>query len=965
MKGKKPISKVTAAVSYIVCAAIVIGLVIGNSYALKYQNLISVYFDQPTQKVVSSENEETEHFTSDYDSEEDRRAHLEELGTQLEAEGIVLLENEDGALPLGDGARISLLGQDSVDPVYGGGGASTIDTSVAVGIKDAFTERGLVLNETLWDFYETGAGKDYRKTQPDVYGVGAFTVNEVPADVYTEDVKSSFADYADAAVVMIGRTGSEVSDHSAEAMDTGYHYLQLDQNERDMLQMAEDHFDKVIVVLNTSNPMELGVLAEYDVDAVLWAGALGQTGSYAVADVLTGAVNPSGALVDTYAYDSTSSPGMANFGDYTITNSSVDRGDKYLVYGEGIYVGYLYYETRYEDVVLGNEDPKAYDYTASVQYPFGYGLSYTDFEWSDYGMKEQEDTFEISVNVKNTGDVAGKDIVQIYMQSPYTDYDKENGIEKAAAELVGFAKTSMLKAGAQETVTVSVPKESMKAYDAKGEGTYIVDAGTYYFAAGTDSHDALNNILAAKGKSTADGMDADGDAEFTAEAEVKELDADTYATSAETGNEISNQFEDADINYYDPDYRYLSRSDWSGTWPETYEDGTWEAPAELLADLEISFSEDGEAEEPVTGTVDEELGKLSTAALMDLDLEDSAWDTLIRQMSVSELDSLVRIGGYATQQIDSIQLPATIDKDGTAGISSALVGGESGTAYPPEIVIASTWNQELAEEFGRCIGEDSIGLGVTVWYAPACNIHRSPFSGRNFEYYSEDGFLSGKMAAKTVEGAQSKGVIVTVKHFALNDQECNRTGGAMFASEQSVRELYLQPFEIAVREADALGMMASMNRIGARWSGGHAGLMTSALRDEWGFQGFVVTDQASFDVFAYEDLREGLEAGTDLWLNTDASLWKLSDAEMTPAVISNMQKASKHIAYAVANSNAMNGLSAGSRIVSVMPLWMKLLVALDIAAGVLVLCAVILTTRRLLKKKQTNGSNVKIEDISK
>ncbi len=962
MKGKKPISKVTAAVSYIVCAAVIIGLVIGNSYALKYQNLISVYFNQPTQKVVSSESEETEHFVSDFDSKEERKAHLEELGTQLEAEGIVLLRNQDGALPLGDGAKISLFGQDSVDPVYGGGGASTIDTSVAVNIKDAFTDRGLTLNDTLWDFYDTGAGKDYRKTQPDVYGVGAFTVNEVPADVYTEEVKGSFAEFADAAVVMIGRTGSEVSDHSAKAMDTGYHYLQLDGNERDMLQMAADNFEKVIVVLNTSNPMELGVLEEYDVDAVLWAGALGQTGSYAVADVLTGAVNPSGALVDTYAYDTTSAPGMANFGDYTIANSSVDRGDKYLVYGEGIYVGYLYYETRYEDVVLGNEDPKAYDYTASVQYPFGYGLSYTDFEWSDFEMEEQEDTYEISVKVKNTGDVAGKDIVQIYMQSPYTEYDKENGIEKVAAELAGFAKTSLLEAGAGETVTVSVPKELMKAYDAKGAGTYIVDAGSYYFAAGTDSHNALNNILAAKGKSTADGMDKDGNADFAAEVTVKELDTETYASSAATGNEITNQFESTDIRYYDPDYQYLSRSDWDGTWPETYKDGTWEAPDGLLADLEISYTEDEDATEPVTDTVDEELGRLNTAALMDLDPEDSAWDTLIRQMSVSELDSLVRIGGYATQQIDSIQLPATTDKDGTAGISSALVGGESGTAYPPEIVIASTWNVELAGEFGRCIGEDSISLGVTVWYAPACNIHRSPFSGRNFEYYSEDGFLSGKMAAKTVEGAQSKGVIVTVKHFALNDQECNRTGGAMFANEQSVRELYLRPFEIAVRDADALGMMASMNRLGARWSGGHYGLMTSTLREEWGFKGFVVTDQASFDVFAYEDLREGLEAGTDLWLNTDAGLWKLSDAEMTPTVIGNMQKASGHIAYAVANSNAMNGLSAGSRIVSVMPLWMKLLVALDVAAGIIVLCVVVITTGRLLKKKQ---SNAEIQDLSK
>ena len=412
---------------------------------------------------------------------------------------------------------------------------------------------------------------------------------------------------------------------------------------------------------------------------------------------------------------------MANFGIFMFTNSSVDFGYSYMVYGEGIYVGYNYYETRYEDVVLGNEDAANYDYTASVQYPFGYGLSYTDFEWSNYKVADKGDNYEVSVDVKNTGSVAGKDIVQIYMQSPYTEYDKEQGMDQA------------------------------------------------------------------------------GNADQTSKVTVNEIDAKTYASSQATGNEITNQFEDVDIKKYDDSYQYLSRSDWTGTWPETYNGGTWEAPDALLSDLELHTDESSNSAEPVTGTVDETEGKLSAASLIGLDYDDELWMKLVQQMSQDEVDELVRIGGYATKSVKSIQLPETVDKDGPAGISGTLVGGESGTSYPPEVVLASTWNDDLSEEFGKCIGEDSLALGVQVWYAPACNIHRSPYSGRNFEYYSEDSFLSGKMAATTSAGAQSKGAVVTVKHFALNEQETNRMGCAIFANEQSVRQVYLAAFETAVR----------------------------------------------------------------------------------------------------------------------------------------------------------------------
>lgn len=920
MKTNKRMSKLTAIIVYALCVAIVVGLVIGNNYALKYQNLISVYFNQSNQKIVSSDDENTTYFTSDFTNEEEKLAYLQRLGQKIEEEGIVLLQNKGNVLPLANGAKISVFGQDAVDPIYGGGGAGSVDASKAVNLRKGLEAAGFDLNTTLWDFYETGEGSSYRKQTPDVFGQGGFAVNEVPVDKYTDKVKDSFASYQDAAVVVIGRSGGESSDLSTEVLETGATYLQIDNNERALLEMVCENFETVVALLNTQNAMELDFLNEYDVDACVWIGALGETGAYAVGEVLNGTVNPSGKLVDTYAFDSLGAPSMQNFGSYPITNSEVDRGNRYMVYGEGIYIGYLYYETRYEDVVLGNEDVKNYNYVNEVQYPFGYGLSYTEFEWSDYSVKELEDSYEISVTVKNTGSVAGKEVVQIYMQSPYTEYDIQNKIEKAAVELVGFAKTDLLKAGESQTVTVTVAKEEMKVYDAKGYGTYIVEAGDYYFTAGRDAHKALNNILAAKGMTTANGMDAEGTADFANKVIVKKTDATTYATSVETGNEITNQFEEADINYYDPEYTYLSRNDWTGTWPKTYADGSLEASEEFLKDLEISFTEDKTAQMPTTGAIDETVGKLSAATLIGVDYNDSLWTSLIKQMSVTELDSFVRIGGYATMMVDSIQLPATVDKDGPAGISGTLVGGESGTSYPPEVVLGATWNAELAYEFGKCIGEDSMDLGVAVWYAPACNLHRSPYSGRNFEYFSEDGFLSGILTAETVRGAQEKGTVVTVKHFALNDQETDRIGNSIFATEQSIREIYLQPFEMSVRLGDALGMMASMNRIGNRWSGGHYGLMTATLRDEWGFEGFVVTDQASYSVFAYEDLREGLEAGTDLWLNTDATLWGLTDEEMTPTVISNMQRAAKNVVYAIANSNAMNGLSSGSKVVAIMPL---------------------------------------------
>lgn len=955
-KAKRPLPLAASVAMYAIAIILAAATAIGNVYANKYSDLISVYFNQPTSKVVSASNETTEHFTSDYASDDEREQALADMGTTILREGVTLLKNENGTLPLEATSKISVFGQDSVDSVYGGGGAGSIDTSKAQSLMDAFEQAGFDVNPTLTEFYTTGAGRDYRKTSTDAYGKGTFAVNEVPASAYTDDVEKSFASYNDAAIVVIGRSGSESQDLPTDKLASGYTYLQLDDDERAMLKMASDNFDKVVVLLNTQNPMELADLEDDSIDAVMWIGSLGQTGAGGVAEALNGTVNPSGHLPDTYAYDLKSAPSSANFGSYAIVNGTDRFTSSYMAYAEGIYVGYRYYETRYEDVVLGNEARSNYDYTKQVAYPFGYGLSYTDFTWSDYSMKKADGGFDISVKVTNTGKTAGKDVVQLYMQSPYTDYDKANGIEKASVELVGYAKTDTLKAGASETVTVHVDQESMKTYDSAGEGTYIMDAGDYYLAAGTDAHNALNNILAAKGKTTADGMTENGNAALAAKHTVHSQDNTTYAKSAATDEKISNQFDDVDLTTYDNSFTYLSRSDWTGSWPATYADGKWTASQKFLDALTIDTAQSEPEQKPTTDTDNPSYGKLNASMLMDTDYADESWSALIGQMSVKELDQLVRIGGYATKSVSSTQLPATTDKDGPAGISSTLVGGESGMGYPSEIVIAATWNSDLAESFGKAIGEDSLALKVAVWYGPACNIHRNPYGGRAFEYFSEDSYLSGAMCAKVVAGAGSKGVVSTVKHFALNDQETNRMGGAIFANEQTIRQLYLRPFEMSVRDGGATAMMASMNRIGSRWTGGHKGLMTNTLRGEWGFNGFVVTDQASYSVFAYEDLREGLEAGTDLWLNTDAGLWKLPDDDMTDGVIANMQRAAHNISYAISRSNAMNGLSANSKIVKVTPLWRWGVYALDGVVTVGAVALIAIATLQILRRRKRDAT---------
>lgn len=913
-----------ALVVILLTGATAVAIPLANNYAA----MISMALGQSTVKTEGGSN--PQYYESAYSTEDAMAFQAEEMCQELEREGMVLLKNENNALPLKQEAKVSLLGQNSVDLVYGGAGAGSVDTSKAGNLKEAMESAGFQVNQALWDFYETGAGSAYRKEVPSVTGQGNLAAHEVPRSEYTDEILQSFQEYGDAAIVVIGRGGSESMDLPAE-------YLEFTKEELELIRLSKENFDTVALILNTTNPMNLSALEELEIDACLWVGALGQRGVYAIGEALNGMVNPSGRLVDTYAYEPDLAPAAVNFGDYTIANSQVKAGNKYMVYAEGIYVGYRYYETRYEDVVLGQEDPSNYEYASQVQFPFGYGLSYTQFAWSDYEVKENAEDFTVSVTVENTGDAAGKETVQVYLQSPYTDYDKENHIEKPAVELAGFAKTELLEPGAKETVTVNVPREALKVYDREGYGTYILEKGEYFLSAGKNAHDALNHILSAKGKTKADGMTEEGDKGMTYAYTQKKTDAETYAVSSETGEKIQNQMENVDISYYDKDFTYLSRSDWSGTWPAVYGDGNLKAPEELLADLKLPETiEDKEAQMPEFASVTSESGELILADMIGADFEDGRWDDLLNQVSKEELYDIVRHGGYGTYAVSSIGLPGTIHKDGPAGISSTLAGGNlSCMAYPPEVVVASTWNTELVEEFGKLVGEDSLSSGVSVWYAPAMNIHRTARSGRNFEYYSEDSFLSGKMGAAEVAGFQSMGGIVTIKHFALNDQETNRIGGAIFSNEQAARELYLRPFELAITEGNANGIMSSMNRVGARWMGAHEGVMTNIVRGEWDFKGFVITDQTSFPSFDYCEIRAGLAAGNDMWLNTANNMWDLKEEELTASVMQDVRLAARRFLYVVANSNAMNGVDRDTKVLNVKAGWQKLIPLLVIVMALI------------------------------
>ncbi len=972
----------------VVCAIVLVAAIFGTNLAFASAQAVNIALKTPTNKTVNADPDAV-YFESDFNSVEELEAHDREVAEQLTGEGAVLLMNRDNALPLAKGSTVSTFSHSCVDVATCGTGSADIDTSIAPTFKKALEDAGFTVNKELWDFYATGAGKEYiRKPAKGMDGIGSrdqYHVNEVPLSVYTDAVKSSFASYKDAAIVMLTRVSGEMFDMPADGFVDGTNSLELTQEEKEMFQMIQDSgFDKTIVLINSTNAVECDFLTsgEYDIDAALWIGYTGTWGLNAVADLLCGDVNPSGHLVDTYCNDNTTAPSMADFytnmwadaenGDTRwYEASSLDSNKYYNVYQEGIYVGYRYYETRYEDTVMGTGNTSGYRYGADVAYPFGYGLSYTTFDWSGYqaSYDAAKDAFLLSVVVKNTGNMPGKDVVQIYFQSPYTDYDRENGIEKASVELCGFDKTELLEPGASETVTITVPREELTAYDRKNAGTYILDAGDYYFTAAGNAHEAVNNVLAAKGYQASDGMDAPGRKDMTWMYQNDTLDADTYSVSSATGYEITNRFDSADLNAYDTELTYLSRSDWQGTWPRNMAGlSTTEAMWDGLY-MYQTYQKNTEGEMPVMGADN----GMTLGMMIGKDYDDPDWDKLLDQATFEEMAALIGKGYHNTALMVSTSKPATTDDNGPQGFTQTLTGVSTcHCAYSDENIMAATFNTELLEEVGKCIGNDMLDLGAAGLYGPAMDIHRSAYSGRNFEYYSEDGFLSGKIAAAEVQGIQSKGVYVYIKHYALNDSETHCRCLSVFANEQAIREVYLEPFRHAVTEGGAHNVMNSFSRIGTVWTGAHKGLMTEVLRNEWGMDGFALTDFSGNSMFAAYglmlktfDVAHGVLNGTDGW---DSSAVQWTDDlnnlyKGDPSITAAMRESTHRILYTVANSHAMNGIGPDTRIVKVTPWWQAALIVMDVVIGVLTLLCLAVLIIKIKNRKQVTARQVAEKEV--
>ncbi len=967
-------------------------LVLVTTIAIDNQGMISAIFQSDTFKVINrSTDDETIYYESAFSNLEDLIAADKEACQQAEAEGIVLLKNENNALPLtGSDRNVSLFSVTSVDPVYGGTGSGAVNTSTAPTFKTAFESAGITVNPDLWNFYSENL-ETYGRVKLGGFMGADFTIGDAPWNVVEENAGSSFTTYGDAAIFVIGRVGGEGTDMKATGMSdetaTEGDYLRLSQNEIDVLENLNDlkgtTFDRIIVLINSANPLETEFInnPDYGIDAALWIGGVGQEGLYAVADILTGDITPSGHLSDTFWNDYSDNPVHANFGVYTYDNAEEMGVEKssyknYVVYQEGVYLGYRYAETRYEDIVMGTPNAGEFDYEEVISYTFGYGLSYTTFEYSNYNVSKDGRTYTVSVTVTNTGDTySGKEVAQIYVQKPYTQYDIDNSIEKPSVELVGYAKTDVLAPGESQTLTIEVDERYFTSYDAHNAETYILDQGTYYLAVGNNAHDALNNILDAKGYTTADGMDYDGDDSLVATFDLG-FDDTTYSTSDATGVAISNLFDDADMNLYDEAgdnaIIYISRNNWNATVDLDNEvllsltqgmvDDLYDQTASLIPD-DIAYPNYGiDAGLSLIDMRADEFGN-------EIAFDDPLWDTFMDQLTWDEITYLISTGLRKTGTIASIAKPETVDHNGPSGLTQKYSYGPLGLAsitddplkdttpmcYPSNGVIAATFNNELALRIGDLIGEDALWAGYQGLYGTGANIHRSAYEGRAFEYYSEDPVLSGQIVAYETLGMQSHGMYVYLKHFALNDQENNRVGIATFTNEQALREIYLKAFEIPIVDGGAQNVMSAFNRVGLTASPNSKALLTDFLRGECGMTGFVVTDMyISYD--GTVNRISSLMAGNDLPdSDLDGEMIYEDYTEGYGELAQAMRLSAKRILYTVVHSNAMNGFDSDTEIEEVTPGWITTLTIIDIVQGCIAVAASSLVILPLLKKKNQNN----------
>lgn len=886
-------------------------------------------------------------------------ANAQEVNLKLAEEGFVLLKNENATLPMNKGARISVFSKNSVNLSYGGSGSGGFDTSNNKNLYESLNDAGFVTNPTLKNFYESSQSGPVRTANSSDLDNGdnqKIATAETPQSKYTDAVRNSYADYSDAALVVITRIGGEGFDlpryqgDSEGAVSPDSHYLELDQNEIDLLTAVTDGtFKRVVVVFNTPSSFEATFLkgSAYaafadKIDAAVWIGFTGSNGITALGEILNGDVNPSGRLVDTWAADFTKNPSFVNFGTGCLpdTTDKYDGGMYYSVdYEEGIYVGYRYYETR------GETDGEDW-YNANVVYPFGYGLSYTTFDWTvgDASASEIElgTTITVPVTVKNTGSVAGKDVVQLYASAPYT----LGGIEKAHKVLVGFAKTKLLQPGESETVTVSFDPYSAASYDYRdannnGFSGYELEAGEYTLYVSRNAHESEKAI-------------------------ALNLAADVQiGTDPTTDSEVVNRYTDSE-NFLDSDWQLdtmLSRADWEGTWPTPQ-------TAQQHAGTDRLYEEIRSEEHNNPTDFDSEeypwFGEEPTLTLRDLlpsaeaegyepvvSYDDERWEELMMGCDEEEMIALINNGAYHTLAMESVGLPATIHGDGPSGFTCFMSKEQvNGTCqYVSEPVMASTWNINLMNELGEAIGEEgtigdkATGQPYSSIYAPGVNIHRSPFGGRCSEYFSEDPFISGMMGAAEVQGIQSRGVLPTVKHFVANEQETHRSigGDLSWLSEQALREIYLKPFEYTVKLGETRGIMTSFNRIGTRWTGGDYRLLTEILRNEWGFNGLVICDFNTIPQYMIP--RMMFYAGGSLDLATQQSaMWTDCDtSDAGDAIV--LMRAVKDVMYALVNSNAMNAEVIGYN----PPIWQEYLHWINNGAftlvGVWLVLAIVRTVR--------------------
>ena len=856
-----------------------------------------------------------------------------EVAEEIMEDGIVLLKNES-LLPLNETKKLNIFGWESINPAYGGAGSGGInDLYDIVSLNQGLENAGFSINQELVDFYNNyGADNPEMSIQKQ-----SWTLPEPPVDTYSDELIKSAKEYSDVAVVVLSRKAGEghndipmdvrkaAYDNNSDEYDDfpeGEHYLQLSQTERDMVDMVCSNFDNVIVVYNGANQFELGFADEYpQIKSVVWCPGTGNVGFNALGKVFSGEVNPSGKTPDTFIYDMTTAPWWnnaekteyTNLADLAVEGMNAGTAQVYAPaftnYVEGIYVGYKYYETAAQEGAI--------DYDKTIQYPFGYGLSYTEFEQKMGELEEKDGQISVDVEVTNTGDVAGKDVVEVYYEPPYTN----GGIEKSSANLIEFAKTDLLQPGESQTVTVTFSIEDMASYDENHAKAYVLEKSDYAISINSDSHTVLDQKT----------YTADKDVVY--KGENKRASDDTAAT---------NVFEDAK-----GDVTYLSRADHFANYEEaTAAPASAELGEPYVSEYHLNSNFDKTTylnDEDVMPTTGADNG-LTLADMRDADYDDPRWEKLLDQLTVDEMANMIAMAGYQTAAMDSVGKVATLDFDGPAAINNNFTGVGS-IGFPIEVVVASTWNKELAQAWGECMGKISQEMGAEGWYAPGMNTHRTAFGARNYEYFSEDGVLAGNMGAKAVEGARKYGVYSYIKHFAL--YEGNAKMVSVWSNEQAIREIYLKPFEISVKQGGANAVMVSWSFLGDKWTGESSNLMNTVLRDEWGFRGMALTDFFRNNGHGFMNADAALANGVDAMLSTfNGEENNVANPEHPTAVLQ-MRNACKNVMYTVVSSWAYDGEHEETG----MENWKKAGIGIDIVIALFMAGMEVLVIRGYKKRK--------------